>query len=185
MNERKNTRLGKVFSTLRDQSTILFLNSGVCSTVHPQESFLIQIRNKLTNWAPQTLSFEPQPLFHAHSVFSPDRGVFPRMTRISGYSHDSVTFPMVREENPGDNLTGCGVLFPEMFKVEKTMLGCLKRVYLFQGRLCCMVLLIISVCFIVFSKTVIILVCDHFSVYKIFQPAAGKNKFDHFGVWSF
>ena len=89
---------------------------------------------------------------------------------------------MVREENPGDNLTGCGVLFPEMFKVEKTMLGCLKRVYLFQGRLCCMVLLIISVCFIVFSKTVIILVCDHFSVYKIFQPAAGKNKFDHFGV---
>ena len=33
-----------------------------------------------------------------------------------------------------------------------------------------------------FSKMVIILVCNHFSVYKKIQPAAGKNKFDHFGV---
>ena len=78
---------------------------------------------------------------------------------------------MVREENPGDNLTGCGVLFPEMFKVEKTMLGCLKGLFI-PGKAVLYNSVVISVCFMFFSKTVIILVCDHFSVYKTFPAAA-------------
>ena len=80
------------------------------------------------------------------------------MTRIPGYSHDSVTFPMVREENPGDNLTGCGVLFPEMFKVEKTILGCLKSLF-------------------IPGKAVLYNSVDHFGVFHCFF----KNG-DHFGV---